>query len=265
MGEITVRKVYGQVLLTDKRPITVRKVYAQTLSVSIDPINVRAVRAQYVTIPQDPVNLRVVRAQYLSVPKVPPDFSKPPLPLLLAKVNGANGTYFTEEQVTFGAPAPLVGGTRNTQLNIHAEESSRHSGDVTIQYDRWDLGEVFGLDAVVNGESSGFGTVHELLPLINEQFKLCLTPEEVVDHPVDSGGAFVLQVNDKSIYFLPNSLYTFGALSLANEFPVTDLGGFEVPPKPDISELFPVSDLDGFNLPDIATRFTKTDLDGFSR
>ena len=117
---------------------------------------------------------------------------------------------------TFGSPTAIVGDpdNYNTKLTLIAPEESE-AVDTQIKYNRLPLSDV--LDALEEGgdsfEIDAFPfSIRESLPLLNTQFGLELTEDEVEDTvytEATGDGNYQITIADGSLAWIPASSMTF--------------------------------------------------------
>lgn len=239
-----VRRVQGQVITSARDPLNLRAVAAEFLEVEKSPAVLRRVQGQVLTLSRDPLSLRAFQVEYLEQEVRPPSFVGEPWPKLLAKINEANNTNFTVDQVTYENPISVnLPGRYNSRLTLRAKTSSFHSGTVDIYFPRFSIRNYLKGDPKLF-DQTGMNSVHDALTQINQLWGLALTPSDVLDLPFEPSGSFYVTVAPTSLYFIPGERYRYGtAVPLSVDFAIADLGGFNLPT---MDEGFPVQNLDGF-------------------
>ena len=99
---------------------------------------------------------------------------------LLALLNTANGTHYTEAQVSFGAPAVAAApdADHNTEITVSGVSAAGYTGSMALKYKRLDLATQFvGHPQSSSGPETG-GTLQEVLDDIFAATAVRLYPED---------------------------------------------------------------------------------------
>jgi len=159
-----------------------------------------------------------------------PDFTKDGKTALLAAVNKEWSLGLTAAKVDWVNPriAPSTDGF-SSLVTIVAKPGSKLLGQYDIRYNRYEL-----IDAFVGKDVGSFivsqnTTVYALLPVINSQFNLALTTNDVQDGSVIANHSVTLRAGTGSFWFNPGGqviLGTAGSPSLDAAIVIADLSGF---------------------------------------
>lgn len=100
---------------------------------------------------------------------------------VLAMLNAANNTSFTEEQISLGSPEAneLEDIDRNTRLTLTALEPSNKIGRMSIYYDRVDLADLVAEGSLLFEIAAPTNSLDLIAPF-NERYQTLLTTEDVV-------------------------------------------------------------------------------------
>lgn len=114
-------------------------------------------------------------------------FTKPSVDLLIDLINTDNSLSLKKSDLTIGAPANNTDSThnRNTIVKLTAKDSAAFEGSANVYYNRVAIASV--LKAAMSYEVAASGvTTSTLLPLINKQFSVDLTEDDVVVESIDT-------------------------------------------------------------------------------
>lgn len=104
----------------------------------------------------------------------------------------------------FQAPTAFVG-LHDTRIYALPALSSLYVGRISITYDRIKLATVLNV-SVVKGSST---TVHQLLPVINEELGIALSTADVVDAALPASGGFTLTATAVNKLFTGNTTVAY--------------------------------------------------------
>ena len=155
---------------------------------------------------------------------------------LLALINRDNKTNLVEDQVVLNAPLvnPDSGIARNTKLKVVAVPGKGFRGDVTVWYNRIDLGLLFkNVNANVGLEVTEGMTAEALIPLINEKYGTDFEVEDFDALPalVVGGGTATLTAKADNVAYIQSFDVKYGLeeVALDSVVLVTTLTGFNYP------------------------------------
>lgn len=138
------------------------------------------------------------------------DLSKSAAEIIVELINYCNGTSLTSDMLTYVIPPSSITGTHNTVVIARSTPTSPYEGEMEVTYNRIDLGELFAeLDPYLVADS-GAKYISDVIPLINEKYKLNLTGDDYLDGPlpdssltpVSEGASFVLKANPRSLIYI---------------------------------------------------------------
>jgi hypothetical protein len=159
---------------------------------------------------------------------------------LLALINAANSTTYTEAQLSFGAPVAIEGSDQakihNTHVTVSGNSAVGFTGSKVITYKRLFLESVFGAVSPVSSNPAGAGTVQDILNDLATVYGVVIDIEDVVDEAViyTNGGTYVLKAADTS-YKWRGQLTVSLTVDLVDVEPTLaqdTLSGFEEPTLP---------------------------------
>jgi hypothetical protein len=137
------------------------------------------------------------------------DFTKSPAEIIVELINYCNGTSLTVDMLTFSQPPTAMVGVHNTMVEASSTSNSYHNGTVEITYNRIDYEDYFADKDLYLIAEAGASWISDLIPTINEKYKLNLTRDDYIDAPLpDSdeagvmGASFVLKANPRSLIFI---------------------------------------------------------------
>lgn len=112
------------------------------------------------------------------------NYSKPSRELLVDLLNYAHGYDLPYAMFTFGTPRTMsvpeqAEFGRNTELKLIAAPGSGYDNEVTLRYNRIDLGRLFR-NAVLVGVDENFTNSIEALALVNAKYGLSIAANEIV-------------------------------------------------------------------------------------
>lgn len=103
---------------------------------------------------------------------------------VLALLNRDNKTNLTFEQISFSLPMVTPTGLkRNTKITVSAISGNRLKGSVAMHYNRILLNDYFVVDPLPLSILD-VTTTWELIPHLNNQFDLVLTPDDIIQEPI---------------------------------------------------------------------------------
>lgn len=140
-------------------------------------------------------------------------FNKPSHQLVIDLINFQNRTNLQLADIVFGVPtAPSSSDAqgRNTQVVISGTASSPFQGTATVYYNRLSLPLLFKYGAV--GVLDNFSTLEEALVLVNRDYGLAITLDELVPSTRNSDGTIRFKILESAVY-LPGTELTIKPLS----------------------------------------------------
>lgn len=146
------------------------------------------------------------------------DYTRDELSIVIDLIRGINTTYpLSPTMVTFGLPAvfaPTTEYPRNTKLIASAIPGRGYIGPQTFYYNRVPLSGFISPMTPVIFTITNETLKSDLLPQINQRFKINLTQQNIIDGPLpDLAGQGIFQ-QDIEIQAGPNSLVYIGSLPL---------------------------------------------------
>lgn len=169
------------------------------------------------------------------------DYSKRPQAIILDLIKDFNpaAASLTEELLSWGLPTIHAGELpRNTDLTITAAEGSGYSGEVTLNYNRVNLGAFPGADAI-SLPIGNASNVSELLGELNAALGVNIEPGDIVDGEIPAfPGEAPNETVQVTLTFSADNLVFQGSYTFtveANDIPLntvittTELDGLEVP------------------------------------
>ena len=214
-------------------------------------LDVRNVRAYALAVPDVDITVRKLSAYALVQPSPVTYLALRGDVALLQAVNKEHGKTLTDAQVYFENARVLANdGRYNSQVTMKPKEGFLYSGSMTFRYNRFPLNDFFAAQDTSVLPAGNQTTIHARLPAINAAFGCNLATTDVVDGPVAADAqAITLTVASGSFLFSPGSQSTIGsapsAPDLAQLAPVTNLDGFD--PAIDLADNAPVTNLAGFD------------------
>ena len=131
-------------------------------------------------------------------------YYEPPKLQIVRALNSANPELsppLSPESVTLGTPRVNVGDyEHNTRVTLTvADDHSYFSGSIDLDYNRWDLDDLLG-GLSVPGVIGQYGSSHETLAALLEQYQLPLTPADIVNQPIPvDSNQLVFEATDQSL------------------------------------------------------------------
>jgi len=132
--------------------------------------------------------------------------NKPSSVLVLDLINYQNRTNLSFSDVSIGIPKPAVVGAspanKNTSVLLTGTPGTIYDGTANIYYNRLAIDLVFGNKEV--GVLDDFNNLSEAVELINRDYNLAISVDEVSAASKNSKGNIVLKIRESLVY-LPNS------------------------------------------------------------
>jgi hypothetical protein len=181
------------------------------------------------------------------------DFTKMPLEIITDLINFTNGCALSPADILYGPVKVLTSGNRNTGVTITAVPSSPYSGTRDLSYNRVDMAIIPGLRSTAF-DLTGCKTMKDVVPKINEAYRINLQPEDYYDDILPDLNDPTLNDHNFVLRAKPASYVYIGMLVLSG------IGG-----KTIISDYLTQNLLSGFVLPDYhETLYGDKILNGFS-
>ncbi len=227
-----------------------------TDTTSEDPIVASGVRGKVI----------YAQGKYLKRRKRLPDFTRFGHQVLLDRLNDANQTKFTFNDLEFGAPEVQYNQPYNTRVRVYARAPAGLTRYVDIQYNRVSILNALSSKELVDYTPTvtDTTTVHDLLTDINYRYGVALTSDDVYDDPVPTDGSWItLRVKETSYIFEAEDS---DLIPVGIEILTTDLTGFTAPVF-SLTTVLTMTDLSGFEDPAVSLvpLLTITDLSGFTK
>ncbi|MNO12979.1 hypothetical protein D3C76_25990 [compost metagenome] len=229
-----IRRIRGTVLVIAKNPVNIRTFRLQFAEAADIPASIRRLTTKVMIRERGPVSVASVRMQYLEIDNSHPDLTLPAWPALLNVINLQNGWNFTTAHLIPSEPPVTNTDPRfwNSKIQITATPASGFSGSMDIYFQRFDIGIPFGERSHPFLNLTGKTSTKDVLAEFNDWFSLSLTLDDVEDLPIE-GNKVTFRVKEGSWYYLPGSEYRFFNIpDLATQYPNTKLNGFLLPAQP---------------------------------
>lgn len=111
------------------------------------------------------------------------DITKPPVELLISKLNSLNSRQLNPAEFVLGEPVPVPGDNPAlTKSELKPIISSVFYNSIEIQYHRLSLPDLFYYDS--NLKSNDFSTLYQILGLVNAAYGINLTVSDVYDDDI---------------------------------------------------------------------------------
>jgi len=161
--------------------------------------------------------------------------------LLLDAINRVNVIQFKMEELLFGTPTVADRQDANTQLELTAAEDSPYYGSTTVFYTRIELLPAFLAAGITEIDIPGTDIVNslEVMARLNTRYALSLVESDIIVEDIEPVTEFP---HTYRLKFAPGSIAFVGELEVV--FKDIDI---------DLSEVIPVTLLDGLYLPGGAT------------
>lgn len=111
------------------------------------------------------------------------------------------GLAFKPTDLVFG-PVELIPGSNDILVTVQGTDPDRFSGETKIRVKRQDIGALLnGIEIRIAAPLKA--SVYEILPLINEKYRLSLTEEDVYDEPFSLGylGPITITMRSESLMY----------------------------------------------------------------
>lgn len=144
------------------------------------------------------------------------DFTKPPEEVVIDLINFDNGTAFTPATLSMaGAPVAIPKAPpafRNTEIRVTPSSLTRKVGTARLYYNRINLADVPGfLRSTIFDLNPQAKRIRDVIPLINERYRINLTPLDYVDADLPQITADPQPV---TIQVTPEALVYIGSLDI---------------------------------------------------
>lgn len=153
--------------------------------------------------------------------------------LLLALINTANTTSYTDVQVAIGNPVVIDGaqaGEANTTVTVSGKPEAGFSGSKDLTYKRLDLAQQFlGKTLAAAGPATN-ATSEDILDDLEAQYALGIEAADIVVEVVDfSSGTYTLKANPNSFKWIGQVAVnvSLDTVDIGPSLATTDLPGFE--------------------------------------
>ena len=144
------------------------------------------------------------------------DFTKPPEEVVIDLINFDNGTAFTPATLSMvGAPTAIPKAPpafRNTEIRVKPSSLTRKVGTARLYYNRINLADVPGiLRSVIFDLHPNATRIRDVIPYINERYRINLTADDYVDAELPE---LIAASQTVTIQATPESLVYIGALDI---------------------------------------------------
>lgn len=160
----------------------------------------------------NPANLRELLGYAVVVEDGAFPMAKESSELFFDLVASVSNAPMNPSDITFGVPATISSGGRNTKLEVSSTPTAPFTGTVTFEYRRLPISRLF-IGKAISSPFNPVDSVGECLNQINQRYNIKLTLDDVEDFVYNQQTWVTLQAKASSLLLQPGTIMIVGKAS----------------------------------------------------